>query len=309
MTHPVGLVAGEGNDALPLSAADLWGMWTWEPVLLLVLLGSAVLYGIGVQRIWASAGTGRGLACWQPVAFAAGWLTLSMALISPLDTLSSLLFSAHMVQHELLMVIAAPLLVLARPPVAWLWGLPRPWSQGLGRWWREAAAVRAIWQRLSAPLMAWSLHAAVLWAWHAPSLYQTAMRSTLVHNLQHVTFFGSALLFWWALLYGRHGRQGYGFAVLAVFTTAVHSSVLGALLTASPVPWYQSHLATTATWNLTPLEDQHLAGLIMWVPAGMMYLVGALGLFAAWLSEAERRVRQRAASNPLPWRDSWRSQA
>jgi putative membrane protein len=109
-------------------------MWNWEPVILLVLPGSAVLYGLGVRWLWASAGAGRGLTFWQPAAFAGGWLALLVALISPLDILSVLLFSAHMVQHELLMLIAAPLLVLGRPQVAWLWGLPRAWGRGLSRW-------------------------------------------------------------------------------------------------------------------------------------------------------------------------------
>jgi cytochrome c oxidase assembly factor CtaG len=147
----------------------------------------------------------------------------------------------------------------------------------------------------------------VLWGWHAPILYQAAIESALVHALQHLSFFGSALLFWWALLYGRLGRLGYGVAVLAAFPTAVHSSVLGALLTASPSPWYQSYLTTTEAWNLTPLEDQQLAGLIMWVPAGMIYLVGALALFASWLGETERRVVQREVQGLAFRRDRWRS--
>lgn len=309
MTHPIGLVVGEGSDALQFPATGLWRAWHWEPVILLMLVGSAVLYGYGVRRLWASAGMGRGLPCWHPMAFASGWLVLVVALISPLDTLSALLFSAHMVQHELLMVIAAPLLVLGRPQIAWLWGMPRAWGQDLGRWWREAKGVRSLWHGLSTPLVAWSVHAAILWGWHAPALYQAAIERTPVHALQHLSFLGSAVLFWWALLHNRHGRLGYGVGVLAVFTTAVHSSVLGALITTSPAPWYRSHLPTTAAWNLTPLEDQQLAGLIMWVPTGVIYLVAGVALFVAWLGEVERRMVQREAWEWSTGRERWRSKA
>src|ERR687891_249551 len=100
MNHPLGMVQGDGNVALQPSAAGLWGAWNWEPIILLVLLGSAVLYSSGVRHLWASAGVGRGLAFWQPAAFAGGWLALFVALVSPLDALSALLFSVHMVQHE-----------------------------------------------------------------------------------------------------------------------------------------------------------------------------------------------------------------
>ncbi|HXH12047.1 MAG TPA: cytochrome c oxidase assembly protein [Alphaproteobacteria bacterium] len=309
MTHPIGWVVGEGSETVQLSPTGLWGAWNWEPAVLLMLVGSAVLYGYGVRRLWVSAGMGRGLPFWQPAAFASGWLVLVVALISPLDALSALLFSAHMVQHELLMVIAAPLLVLGRPQVAWLWGMRRAWGRGLGRWWREVKGVRSLWHGLSTPLVAWSLHATVLWGWHAPALYQAAIERAWVHALQHLSFFGSALLFWWALLYNRHGRLGYGVGVLAVFTTAVHSSVLGALITASPAPWYRSYLPTTGAWNLTPLEDQQLAGLIMWVPTGVIYLVAGLALFVAWLGETERRVVQREAWGLATGRERWRSKA
>jgi len=121
--------------------------------------------------------------------------------------------------------------------------------------------------------------------WHAPALYQATLTSGAVHTLQHVSFLGAALLFWWALLHGREGRIGRPAAVIYLFTTAVHTSLLGALLTFSSRLWYPIYQATTGPWGLTPLEDQQLAGLIMWVPAGMAYLGAALALAATWLSE------------------------
>jgi cytochrome c oxidase assembly factor CtaG len=99
------------------------------------------------------------------------------------------------------------------------------------------------------------------------------------------------LLFWWTLIHGRHGRLGYGAALVYVFTTAAHNSVLGALLTFAPHSWYRTYVASTAAWSLTPLEDQQLGGLIMWVPAGVILLVIGLALFAAWMGECERRFQ------------------
>ncbi|HWR52996.1 MAG TPA: cytochrome c oxidase assembly protein, partial [Bryobacteraceae bacterium] len=127
--------------------------------------------------------------------------------------------------------------------------------------------------------------------WHAPSLFDATVESEFVHTAQHMSFLGSALLFWWALIRGRGGALGYGAAVLYVFTTAVHTAVLGALLTFAPTPFYPAYAAgSTQQWGLTPLEDQQLAGLIMWVPAGVVYIVAGLWLLAGWLRESEARV-------------------
>jgi putative membrane protein len=132
--------------------------------------------------------------------------------------------------------------------------------------------------------------------WHAPSLYETTLTSETMHTAQHVSFLGTALLFWWAVLHGREGRLGRPAAVIYLFTTSVHTSLLGVLLTFSNRTWYRAYDATTLPWGLTPLEDQQLAGVIMWVPAGIAYLIAALALAATWLREpASRPVFQSSA--------------
>jgi cytochrome c oxidase assembly factor CtaG len=149
------------------------------------------------------------------------------------------------------------------------------------------------------------VHALAIWVWHAPRLYDAAVTSALVHALQHASFLGSALLFWWALIHGRNGRLRYGASVLYIFTTALHTTALGAVLSLASRPLYPAY-ASTAAWGLTPLEDQQLAGLIMWVPAGIAYLVAALGLMAEWLREAERRTSRSEAAAALALRgDAW----
>jgi putative membrane protein len=103
--------------------------------------------------------------------------------------------------------------------------------------------------------------------------------------LQHGSFLGSALLFWWALLRADSPTRNHGAAFFYVFTTAIHTSVLGALLTFSSTTWYLAYATTTEAWGLSPLEDQQLGGLVMWVPGGLIFLVAGLALFAKWMRD------------------------
>jgi len=269
--------------------AELLGRWSWDPLVWIGLLLSGWLYTRGLDRLWLRAGADRGIRRWEAASFAAGWLALAVALVSPLDALGGVLFSAHMAQHEVLILIAAPLLVLGRPLAPLLWALPRRGRLRVGRW-VQAPAVTAAWRAVTEPLAVWAIHGAALWIWHLPALYQAALDDGFIHALQHSSFFGSAALFWWALIHGRYGRLGYGAAVVYVFATSLHSGVLGALLTFAPRLWYPIYARRTGPWGLSPLEDQQLAGLLMWVPAGAVFILLGLALFAAWLREAERRV-------------------
>jgi hypothetical protein len=189
----------------------------------------------------------------------------------------------YMVQHEILMVVAAPLLVLSRPFATFLWALPMRWRARFGS--IPYRALANMW-------FAWTLHAAALRVWHIPRLCQATVTSEAVHTIQHLSFIVSALTFWWALLYGRQGRLGYGASVFYVFTTGLHSSVLGALLTFARVPWYPAYAESAKAWGLTALEDQQLAGFIMWVPRGCLYVLAGLAFFAAWLKESEWRFQR-----------------
>jgi putative membrane protein len=194
-------------------------------------------------------------------------------------------------QHEVLMLVAAPLLVLGRPLFASLWALPLSWRRIAGGWIKRSW-VRRGWQALTVPLVAWAIHALALWIWHAPLLFQATLQSDLIHSLQHVSFLLSALLFWWAVLHGGRGWMGYGAATLYVFTTSIHSGALGALLTFSSTLWYPTYRVSAAAWGLTPLEDQQLGGLLMWIPAGLVYLFAGLALIAGWLWHTEARAQQ-----------------
>jgi putative membrane protein len=283
--------------------ATWWRQWTFEPVTVTLLLLSSVLYVVGVRNAWRQAGTGCGLRWWQVSAFAGGTLALAIAQISPLAWLSDVLFSAHMTQHEILMLVAAPLLVLGQPLLALVWSVPAARRARVAAAFRGRAFTR-IWHRVTGPLAVFLLHAVALWIWHVPALFEAALASEAVHFVQHMCFLGSAALFWWGMVYGRYGRLGYGVAILYVFMTALHNTILGALLTIAPAVWYSAYELTAARWQVDALADQQLAGLIMWVPSGVAFLVVGLALAAAWLGESERRVALGSTAAPARGHDA-----
>ena len=284
----------------PHTWSDLWWSWSFEPLVLMGLILTGWLFVRGTINLWRKSGKGHGVRYWEAAAFAAGWLSLLIALISPLHAWGRVLFSAHMTQHEVLMLVAAPLLVLSRPLIAFTSALPPSWSRGAGKV-AKTRWLSGAWRFLTIPFAAWLIHALALWFWHIPKLFDAVLKNEVVHTLQHFSFLASALLFWWALIHGRRGLMGYGAAVLYVFTTSLHSGFLGAFITFSTALWFPSYLGLTDSWGLTPLEDQQLGGLIMWIPASIVYIISGLALFAGWLRESETQVirRERAMAKGI----------
>jgi putative membrane protein len=280
-----------------IEARQALGWWTCDVGTLAIILVPTAIYSRGLFVLWlrqrgrsiASPHVGHGIKRWEAACFFGGQLSLFFALVSPLDRLSDILFSAHMTQHEIIMLISPPLILLGRPWVALLWALPVRARESLATKLRAPRA-RAAWRRVSNPLLTMVVHAIVVWLWHAPSLYEAALRSELIHAVQHASFFATAALFWWAILRGQYGRLGYGLGVAFVFATAMQTSVLGALITIADRLWYPLYGVRASAWQIDPRADQVLAGLVMWIPGGVLLTVVALGLFAAWLGEAQRRV-------------------
>lgn len=256
-------------------------------------VGGAYVRGLGrlpgrsARRSAAGEGNRPANRRWQPAAFVAGLGTVAVALAPPLAHLAEERLWAHMTQHVLLVTVAAALVVLADPVPALLWALP-------------AGARRAVSARLvrlnrshSRPTgwAAWATAAlvvqtVVMWGWHAPDAYQAALRSPVVHALEHASFLAAGLFFWWAVG-GSHRRSLYGPGVVVTFLAALQGTALGALMTLAPRPWYPSYSGTAATGDvsgLTPLADQQVAGVVMWGPGGLVYALGAVVLFGAWLS-------------------------
>jgi cytochrome c oxidase assembly factor CtaG len=291
------------HDGRPLAPHDLWSAWEWNPAVTAPLAMAAALYALGVRRVWARSAPGRGVRRRDAMSFAIGWFGLFVALVSPLHALGGVLFSAHMTQHELMMVLAAPLIVLGRPLVAFVWASPPAFRRAVGSWTRRTA-VRTTWRALTNVGVAWWSHAAALAVWHLPAPYEATLSSSAAHGLQHVSFLSTALLFWWAVLQPTRARQGASLAYL--FVATLITGALGALLAFAPDLWYPSYAATTGLWGLTPMQDQQLGGIIMWVPGGASYLIAALAIVAAWLRDSERRSRandaQLASAGPNRWR-------
>jgi putative membrane protein len=261
-------------------------------MVLICLALSAWFYIKGTARLWRASTLGAGVGTWEAGSFASGWIVLVIALVSPLHELGDELFSAHMVQHELLISVSAPLLVLGRPLIPFLWALPLDWRRTAGGWSRSRV-VNTLWRRSSTPAVAFALHALALWTWHMPRLYQATLTSELIHALQHTCFLLTAILFWWTIFNARGGQVRRGAAVFYLFATLLQTGALGALLTFSPTLWYPAYAATAARWGITPLEDQQLGGLIMWIPGSLAYIAAALAIFAHWLRESERRSLRR----------------
>lgn len=271
---PAVALAHEGEALAP---HNLWTAWEFDPGIVIPLAITAALFG-----------GAPGVSLWRKAAFWAGWLSLVLALVSPLHPLGESLFSAHMAQHEILMAISAPLLVLSRPLSPVLRPLPLNWRRAVGRI-SNARWFCVLSRKAKDPLTATLIHGAAIWIWHVPVLFQATLTSSLVHSFQHLSFLFSALLFWWAMFYE---VRRYGEAAFYVFFTAMHTALLGALLTFAPKPWYPAYAATVGAWHLTPLQDQQLGGLIMWVPAGLIYTAAGLWLIGAWLRASEAHARK-----------------
>jgi putative membrane protein len=264
--------------------------WTIDAPVTIPLVIFASLYAAGVARLWHRAGLCRGASAVQVACFSTGWLALLIALISPLHEASRHVFTAHMIEHEIVMAVAAPFLVMSRPLGVLLWAFPKKLRRNIGAlpkvsWWSRA------WRFITLPIVATTLHALAIWVWHVPSLFEAALKIEPLHWLQHAGFLCSALLFWWALLAVPNARRNYGQAAGHLFATAGHTSLLGILFFLSPHTWYYTQ--STDAWGMTALEDQQLAGLVMWVPSGLIYAGAALICLSIWIS--------RTAAQPLNW--------
>jgi len=269
-----------------LSVGPAVSGWTWPLFVVIPLLLTAALYGFGITTMLRRQTRGKAF-LGTIVCFALGWISLVIALDSPLHEIGEQLFWVHMTQHEILMLISAPLLVLGRPLIPFLWALPSSWRERAAGFARTKL-FKALWISVSAPLSAWLLSALALWIWHVPWLFDQTLQSDWIHAAQHTSFLATAVLFWWPLA-NRISTTGYGGGLVYVFTTILHTSVLGALLTFAPRPWYSSYISTAPLWHLTALEDQQLGGLIMWIPAGTLLLIVALVLLVKWMNESQTR--------------------
>lgn len=270
-----------------VAPSQLAGAWSFEPAVIAGLAATAVVYGRGTARLGRRVGSsGRAR---RNLAFYSGLAVVAAALLSPLDALAAALFSAHMVQHLLLMVVAAPLLASSRPTAALVAGLPAL-GRDVARLVRGGSLGRMA-RVLARPVVVWAVGAVALWAWHMPALYDAALAHDLLHALEHASFLAAALLFW-GVVFASGARRGLPrpIATLLVFASGVQSSALGAVLVFASTPLYPVHAAGAAVWGRSPLEDQQLAGALMWVPPALLYVLTMAWLLYRWFADMETQA-------------------
>ena len=282
-----------GHDHLPQATGigDFLGPWNWEATTLLPLLLLLGAYGVGLWRLHRKSRR-------FPVTpgritfFVLGWLALFLALVSPIERYASELFYIHMVQHLLLVMMAAPLFLLANPMAIFLWFLPSTVRRESGQVLTRRRIVPRALRVFTLPQGAFILYTAALWAWHAPLVYQAALRMDPVHHLEHLTLFGTAALFWWPVIGSApvRSRVSYPLRFLYLILATIQNTALGIILTFSDGVIYSYYEGTPAHWGIGVIADQQMGGLIMWVGGKMMYLLALAILFFAWFAREEQRA-------------------
>ena len=270
------------------TVGDFLTAWEFEPIPLAALLTVGGLYFLGRRRLARRQHHVREqrLRHW---CFVLGYAALALALLSPVHVYSEALFAMHMVQH-LLLLAAAPLLLLANPLPVVLWSLPTARRTALGRLLVHDAPPVAALRRLTNPYLAWWLFVLGLWLWHQPAAYQAALRWEVLHYLQHACFFGTAVLFWWPIVGPAplRSRLPYPARMLYLFLAWIPNSMLGAGITFAPDVLMPTYASQPRHWGLEPLTDQQLAGLLMWIPGDLMFTFGLLALLLATLRREDR---------------------
>lgn len=284
----------------PVHGGPWWSAWNFEqPVVVVNLSMLLLVYLAGLGRLWRRGGLGGAIPRKRPGLFMGGMAVLALALVSPIDVYSDELSWMHMVQHMLLMGVAAPLLVLGSPFLIGLWAFPLSWRRAYGklraRFLRWKPSRYLLWQ----PLLVWTIFGLVLWIWHFPPLYEATLYDDFFHDFQHFSFMVAACLFWRVLLDPiSRLRLGRVMAVIYLFFTSLHATLLGVFMTLAPKAWYPFYESRAPRWNLSALEDQQLAGLIMWMPVCMMYAMVAAVLLGLWLGENQDDQEQHAPPGP-----------
>ena len=289
MTPPEAVASGLGELLLRVASA-----WVWRPAVLIPLAALGALYVRGWWRLRRAPRTRGAAPAWRLAAYLAGLVSVVLALCSPLELLSELSFTAHMVQHQLLLMTAPPLLLLAEPFPVMLWGLPPRLRRRVGVLVARPGPVRSVLRTLTWMPVAGGLYTLTLWGWHYPRAYEAALRHPVLHDVEHLTFFGTAILFWWPIVNPaprlRRLTTGvmYGARIGYLILATAQNTLLGAVLGLAERALYPAYAAAPrllAEWG--PVDDQSFGGGVMW-SGSHMFLVAVLVLLHRAM-EAEGR--------------------
>lgn len=280
--------------------------WAWRPEIILSLGLAATIHLVGRWRL-KKRGAHSLINPWRSVSYLAGLAVLWVALMSPIDVLSGQFFYMHMIQHLLLVMIAPPLLLIADPMPIMMWGLPRALRTEIGRWLRPDSRFRQVLQAITTPGLVWLYFVATLVGWHEPSAYNLTLVSEFFHDLEHITFFATAMLFWWHVIGSAphiHRRLSPGLRIGYALSVVPASALTGIAIAFASEPIYTYYTTVPRLGHMTVLEDQMLGGVIMWIPGSMMYIVAALVLLAVWI-----RAEEMKSAFPESGQDSEESQS
>lgn len=268
--------------------------WNLNPWISGIMATAILWYALGIYRVRVKAGNARLAGRMRIAAFAIATAAIFLTLESPIDSLAAELFSFHMAQHLALILICAPLFVASRPVLFALWAFPRRIRRVIGRFWSQSK-LGAVLRLLSMPIPVALSFTRIFAFWHLPGPYSWAAQYSPVHAIEHLCFFISAFAFWSVVIEPSGTRRlDYGGTLLYVAIISVVSTLPGALMVLTSRPFYGLHAEGAARWGLTLVEDQHLGGLLMWIPGGFAYMAAILIVCALWLRDAERRAKERS---------------
>ncbi len=262
--------------------------WNFAPSILVMLLSQAVLYGYLIYLARKDGHWGTEVRASHVVYFALGLLLIFTALVTPLDALSNeALFSAHMVQHIVLMLLA---------PACLLLGTPGYWLQYL----YKLPVLKQVLPLITHPLVTLLGFNAVMWIWHAPALYEGALRDPNIHIIEHMMFLAAGVLLWLPIIHAVPPQHplGYPARIVYLFACMISSSILGAIFTFAPTIAFPFYGDNPLFFGTTPQTDQQLAGLLMWVPGGGIFFIAILVVLGAWLKAEDRKAREQFPPPP-----------
>ena len=280
--------------------------WNWRLDVIIILLVLGGLYSVGWWRLRKRTRRARGrrrgasrhelAARWRLVSYVAGLLFVALALLSPIDALGQQLFFMHMIQHLLLIMIAPPLLLIANPMPFILWGLPAKWrlksGHGIAYLLQREGSIRRGIRVATGAGVVWLVWTIALIGWHDPAMYNAALRSEFIHDLEHLTFFAASMIFWWIVTgAGPHIHKQFGHIGRIVFVLAAvpPNMALGLVLAFAGTVIYSYYEAVPRLWGIDPVTDQRIGGVIMWIPGSMMFIIAALVLIAQMLQEEDAK--------------------
>jgi putative membrane protein len=264
---------------------SLWVTWSLDPTALIGIPLAWILYTRGLHTLGPEPGYHRR---WRTRAFYAGLVTLFVALVSPLDALSDELFSVHMVQHLLLMMVGAPLVLLGAPMIPMMRGVPRRFRRSLLIPVARSKVVRLPLRLLTRPLVAWPIFVGMLFVWHQPAVFEAALGNEALHLLEHASFAMGGYLFWWNVVDPHPLKPNLPYLVRVpyVFITMIPNFTLAAFLTFAQSAWYPTYAESVLRHGFTAIEDQQLGGVVMWIPGSFIFGAAlVLSLFAAARAE------------------------